>query len=127
MLRLLLAVTVLSLAFPTGSRAERKCHRCGQAPACCKVCRVVCEYKDVKQTKWCCEVEDICLPGPAKHCHHRGPCGCAVQVPTPGRIITRKRLIRVEYTKRVPVYRLVVEYLCSECRKHCHSHPSGKQ
>ncbi len=126
MIRYLLAVAVLSwgLALPAASRAEHKCARCGEAPACCKVCRVVCEYKDVKKTKWTCEPHDICLPGPAKYCGHAGPCGCPVPVPTPGRIITRRHLIRVEYTCRVPVYRLVVEYLCPECKSSCHSDPA---
>ncbi len=45
-----------------------RCNHCGCQAPCQKVCRVVCEMKDVKVTCYCCKEEDICIPDHSKKC-----------------------------------------------------------
>lgn len=52
--------------------ADTCCRDCGQAAACRKVCRLVCEEKTVEVTCWGCRQEDFCLPLPGRRgCRHR--------------------------------------------------------
>lgn len=47
-----------------------RCDRCGRAGGH-KICRLVCETKEVDVTCWDSECEDFCLPGPGKMgCRH---------------------------------------------------------
>jgi hypothetical protein len=73
-----------------------------------KVCRVVCEWEEVKKVTYCCEAEDFCVPGPS----HK--CGCH-DIPTCGKVRTRNTLVKKEEVHRTPKYRCVVEYLCPGC------------
>ncbi len=113
------ALVVVGAVLSGAAAWADSCDRCGDQAACHRICRVVCEYKKVKVTRWECKVEQICLPRRGKHCGHHGHCSCQPVPPQPGRVRCRKRLIRVEETKLVPSYRLVVEYLCSQCAASC--------
>jgi hypothetical protein len=100
-------------AFPILWRAEPDCcSHCGQKCHVKKVCRVVCEEKEVKTPKYSVECEDFCVPGKS-HKH-----GCAY-VPTCGCVRTRKKLVKTEEVKKVPSTKCVVEYLCEDCCQRC--------
>jgi hypothetical protein len=121
------------------------CESCGCQCPTRKVCHWKCEMKEVKDYEWKCECEDFCIPGPSPHCRveecgecadccndccddccgcghdcvrHLGgclchkkkwgaPCGCCVR--------TKKKLIRVDVVKQVPVYTCVIEEVCDRC------------
>ena len=44
------------------------CSHCGGCCACEKVCRLVCEEKEVEVICWGCLCEDFCLPEPSEPC-----------------------------------------------------------
>jgi hypothetical protein len=114
------------------------CQRCGCQSHCRKICRVVCEMKDVKQICYSCKCEDFCVPGPSCKCGeicecdpcHSG-CGCkcfgclfgdgkihrTIWKPScESTLFTRNKLYKYEITKKVPTYKWVVEYCCGECQ-----------
>ena len=98
---------------------------CGCKPRIRKVCRLVCETEEVTGTKFDCECEDFCIPGPSEKCDVECECDCkshhGKSRPTawkPSRcaeVRTRKKLVIKEEKKEVPKYRWVVEYVCDEC------------
>lgn len=104
------------------------CGRCGCHGPLKKVCRVVCEMKEVKVTCWDVECDDFCVPLPGcghgccgQSCGEPGccdsGCGCAKPVTPPkcGKVRCRKKLVKRVVTKKVPVYKCVVEYVCAGC------------
>ena len=104
-MRTLLAALVVTclLAVPSVVAADDGCAPCCK-PACAKCCKVVCELKEVKKTVWKVECEEFCVPEPGR--------GCCVK---PGKVRTRKKLLRKEITVKVPVYRcVVVDCTCGE-------------
>jgi hypothetical protein len=120
-----------------------KCDRCGCQSHCHKVCRVVCEMKEVKETHYCCKCEDFCVPGksckcgevcepdnfdcPCDNCakHHCNWFDCLFCKHEKHRTIwspscesemyTRNKLIKYQVPKKVPTYKWVVEYCCDQC------------
>ncbi len=134
---LVLSVLLLSSAHVVaGHHGGSGCNDCGCQQNLRKVCRWVCEIKEVKDYEWKCECEDFCIPGPSSFCrkpdcdcdcdndccrdcqrHLRlcdkgvkewgPPCGCCVR--------TKKKLIKVEVVKKVPVYKCVIETVCDNC------------
>jgi hypothetical protein len=110
-----------------------------------EVCQVVCEMKEVTKTYWCVECEPFCAPLPgcgnpltgwlsgllgcgpehgscqaaggqgceAEDCH--GSCQRSADPPKCGPVHTRKKLVKKEYTCKVPVYTCVVRYVCAAC------------
>jgi len=60
----LAAVTVI-VAAARDAGAQGRCERCGCANGL-KVCRLVCETKEIEVTCWGSQCEDFCLPGPGK-------------------------------------------------------------
>jgi hypothetical protein len=92
------------------------CHQCGCRQRARKVCRVVCGVKKVKQVRWGCRYDDVCLPGPCrKSCCDDGCGSHEVLMPTCGKVRSRKRLIRYIGQIEVPIYKYVIEEVCSEC------------
>jgi len=105
---LLASLAVLCLlAVPSTVAADDGCApACKPAckPACAKCCKVVCEWKEVTKTVWAVACEEFCVPKPGR--------GCCV---SPGKVRTRKKLLRKEITVKVPVYRCVVaDCTCGE-------------
>jgi hypothetical protein len=103
------------------------CQRCGCHATCDKVCRVVCETKEVKEPVYDCECEEFCLPGKSQRCVTYDECGCrqVVYTPTCGTVRTRNKLVKRTETKKVPSYRWVVEDLCERCATECTSHAAA--
>ncbi len=108
--------------------AQECCDHCGCGCNLRKVCRLVCIEKEVKETVYCCECEDFCVPGPSckcgKECHHdcTAPHGCRckeVWQPTCADVRTRNKLIKKEVVKKVPSWKWVVETVCCDCASRC--------
>jgi hypothetical protein len=109
------------------------CVRCGETSGCQpKVCQIVCGTKKVKKCAWRVECEDFCVPLPGCRkdncstggCTPVGSCeqGCGETCSTKclvrpkcGPVRSRKRLVKVEYTIEVPIYKCVVQPLCGGC------------
>jgi len=115
------------------------CHICGQhCPQ--KVCKVVCEMKEVKKTVWEVKCTEHCPPLPrlrkdACDCNCgdpgcEGEAGCKsccdpcaalqpkrIVPPTCGLMRTKKELVKKEITCKVPVYKCVV--VCADCAAQC--------
>lgn len=106
-------VSLVSLA------GDGHCDRCGCCCQCQKVCRVVCEMKEVDKVCYSCKCEDFCVPGPSQHCHHGCDCDqcCKTQIPTAAYVKTKRVLVKTVEKVKKPHYKLVVEYLCPTCRK----------
>lgn len=102
----LLAAVVGNAARTTGS--EACCQHCGCNCNLRKVCKLVCDTKKVTEVSYDVKCEDICLHGKS----HK--CGCE-WIPSCGRVKTIKKLVKVETTKTVPIYKCVVEYYCCDC------------
>ena len=113
---------------PAACGTASSCGHCGCHAPCKKVCRVVCEMKEVKETCWVVECEDFCAPLPG--CRNNNCCGqscsdvscCSggccekpVTPPSRGKVRCRKKLVKKEIKKKVPVYKCVVEYVCCDC------------
>lgn len=92
------------------------CCHCGCPEYVQKMCRVVCETKEIKHTRYKVLCEDYCLP---KVGHF---CGCEY-IPECGHVRCRKRLVKFEEVEKVPVYKCVVEYLCPHCTKQYDAQP----
>jgi hypothetical protein len=122
----LLSFTLALMAVTLAAAAEPQCcSHCGCAERVTAYCRPTCEQKTVKETHYRVECEDFCPPGPSQLCgeHCRGE-GCNSWVHkiwkvSCGEIRTRKKLVKYEIEKQVPVTKCTVVYLCPQC---CDSH-----
>jgi hypothetical protein len=113
--RTLAVTTALALApLALGSMAlvaqagHSCCQKCGCQEEVQKVCRLVCEMKEVKKVTYSLKCEDVCLRGKSerKGCEH---------IPTCKKIRTVRRLVKHEEATQEPAYKCVVEYLCPRC------------
>jgi hypothetical protein len=138
---LLLACLALVSAASTSVAGDCCCSHCGCGCACEKVCRLVCEEKEVDVICWGCLCEDFCLPEPSepgcKHCKTvcadcDAPCveGAPYVEPkqfvwrswipaTCAKLFTRKKLYKKVEKVTVPSYKWVVEDLCPHCESCC--------
>ncbi len=123
---LLLGVAVVLMAWSPALHAGAPCcDGCGCQPCTRKVCRLVCEMKDVTKNVYDCKCEDFCLPAPSTRC--KAPCTCpgkcckdhTIWKPNCGCVRTRTVLIVKKETKKVPSYKCVVEEVaqCGHCAK----------
>lgn len=98
------------------------CCHCGSESPCQKVCRLVCEMKEVTKVTYDCKCEDICVPGPST----RTPvCSCGscdtctkkkyLWTPHCAQVKTRKVPVKREEKVLKPTYKWVVEYVCDQC------------
>lgn len=117
------AIFVL-LATGAASRAEllgRHCPSCGCHEICAR-CRLEIGTKKETKIEYCCECDEICLPGPSHRCVQDSGCAhhpCITWQPTCGKIRTVKKLVKKEVTKEVPAYKCVVEHICPKCGACC--------
>lgn len=136
----LAALAIGANVFADDDAQDCACQRCGCQAHCHKVCRVVCEMKEVKKTCYSCQCEDFCVPGPSCkvgevcECNPCGcnPCGCkfltcifgdgctshrTIWKPScEATVRTRNKLYKREVTVKVPTYKWVVEYTCDQCQ-----------
>ena len=134
--RLAALLAVASTAL--GSAAAWACDHCRECGGDCgvrKVCRLVCEEKEIEDVCYGCECEDYCLPGKScRGCLHSedvcvGDCckkdccthrpWCCLEwfswKPTCAEIATKKKLVKYVVVKKVPSYKWKVEEVCSQC------------
>ncbi|MGE0608153.1 MAG: hypothetical protein AB7O62_13745 [Pirellulales bacterium] len=133
MIRTLWAMSLAAVAMVSTGQAGDP--GCGCQSGCCMrpVCRIVCEMKEVKETCYCCECEDFCVPGRSQcvGCHPECDCcGCVTMKPTYKPcwcdIFHRKKLVKKEIVKKVPHYKCVIEYVCDNgCGCGCHYAQTG--
>jgi hypothetical protein len=114
------AAAILLLA--SSVEAASLCPHCGCHRDCKKVCRLICEKKKEKKTEYDVECEDFCIPGPSKRCGIKTECDCNghrhceyIWQPTCATVHTRKKPVKKEVTKEVPVYKWKVEEYCCVC------------
>lgn len=118
---LLLLAPVIAWSVENSLGHSGQCSHCGCSCECQKVCRLICETKEVKKTCYTCKCEDFCVPGPSQKC--ATTCGCgkckecreAACVPTVAYIKTKKIPVKHEEIIKKPSYRWVVEYVCPKC------------
>jgi len=139
-------VNVAATCFAIGHTC---CGHCGCESECRKVCRLVCEEKNVEVICWGCQCEDFCLPGPGTpqcqqcemvcaDCNEaNAACDCTKPhaepkrfvwtrwIPSCGELHTKKKLMKKVVTKKVPSYKYVVEDLCANCAADCEKSPSA--
>jgi hypothetical protein len=126
---LLLFIVAAARPAPVARGGEPTCcAHCG-CHCCLKpVCRIVCETKEVKETVYECACEDFCVPGPSKqvgcYCETDPNCPCHIEQkpiykPCWCDMFHRKKLVKKEIVKEVPVYKCVVEYVCADCCGRC--------
>jgi hypothetical protein len=84
------------------------CGTCGCRNNCNKVCRVVCEMKDVKEVRYKVVCEDFCVPGRSDKCGCKWIPGCAD-------VHTKRKLVKYEVTCKKPEWKWKVENLCPSC------------
>lgn len=122
---LLLSVSIALIAWASAIQAGAPCcGGCGCQPCTKKVCRLVCEMKEESKNVYSCECEDFCLPGRSTCC--KAPCDCpgkcckdhTIWKPTCGCVKTRTVLVITKEKKKKPVYKCVVEEVCTRCG-HC--------
>jgi hypothetical protein len=116
---------------PPADCRDCQCARCGCQAHCQKVCHVICEWKDVKETVYTCRCTEIGIPGRSeKECTKIDECdpyNCwlmhdykslySLWNPSQcARIRTVNKLVKIEITHKVPTYKWVVEYCCDNCR-----------
>jgi len=104
----------------------------------------VCEERKVEIVCWGCKCEDFCAPGCSKpgclHCDEvcascnapNGKSGVCCESKTyywrdwipwgNGMLLTKKKLMKKVETKKIPVYKWVVEDVCAECEL---NHPAA--
>ena len=141
------------LAQGTAAQDDRgtpsRCADCRRHAACRKkVCRVVCDIKEVTKSYWCVECEEFCAPLPScgsalrslwgllgwggsdccsepacrPGCDAGGGDGCPAARADPprcGPVRAKKKLVKKEVTREVPVYQCVVKHLCDPCSAAC--------
>ena len=115
----------------TGDCKDCPCAHCGCMAHCQKVCHVICEWKDVKETVYTCRCTDVCIPGRSeKGCtqidecdpdncrllHDYKPLYTLWNPSNCARIRPVTKLVKIEITHKVPTYKWVVEYRCDHCR-----------
>lgn len=110
--RLQLAVLAL---WPMSIAVGEACPQCGGCLK--KVCRPVCETKEVKDIEWGVVFEEFCVPGPSQRVTRVDECGrsTAQWVPACGQVRTRKKLVKKEVARQVPSVRWVVETVGCDC------------
>ena len=101
-----LFVALVGLFSQVAEAGSLCCDHCGCQSCVQRVCRRVCEMKEVKSYEYQCKCEEFCVPT----CSH-GRCGhdcgtCSAEVRT------KKKLLKVEVVKKVPTYKWVVEHVC---------------
>ncbi len=121
------SLAILLLAPAQALRAGSPCcDGCGCQPGTKKVCRLVCEEKEIVKRVYSCKCEDFCVPGKSICC--KKPCGptglgrlcCDPYTYTPTCGCVRQRVVPVitDEKKKVPEYKCVVEEVCVRCG-HC--------
>ena len=128
----LLAGGVLALLLVTGASVRGGglfCHHCGCECEVQKVCHVVCEMKETTKTVYSAKCEDFCVPCKSQRCPKCDQCDCDCGfklgtktydwIPGCAQVRTKKVLMKKEEKVKVPTYKWVVEYLCSDCASHC--------
>ncbi len=138
------AACLVGLVSPRFAQArECRCAHCQESGACRKVCRLVCEEKQVEVVCWGCKCEEFCVPKRStKGCEHCeivcAGCGsgekgsdCSAPHAAPKRFVwtdwcpgcaklfTKKKLMKKVETVKVPSYKWVVEDLCPKCEASC--------
>jgi hypothetical protein len=119
---------------------ETKCARCGAVAPCKKVCKLVCEEKNVEVVCWGCKCEEFCVPGPGcpkcehskcvcENCKDGEPIGkvCSEPkrfvwkdwLPSWGEMYSRTKLMRKTEMVKVPTYKWVTEDVCCNCLTGC--------
>ena len=126
---ILFAVVGAAALACTAAFAHDCCSHCGCQQNVTKVCRLVCEMKEVKEVCYDCKCEDFCIPGPSCKCGQKRECSCAArhgqrtvdvwQPSTCATIHTRHHLLKREVVKQVPTYKWVVETVCGGCAGKC--------
>ena len=123
----MLAIAILAFAAPRAASAgdDCCCQHCGCHDNLQKTCRLVCEQKEIKETKYSCKCEDFCIPGPSTRCGKECECdGNSLfghtckwiwQPSQCAKVQTKKVLVKEVVTKKVPSYKWVVEYKCGGC------------
>ena len=99
-------LTMLVALISQAAIAHDKCSQCGCKENVRKVCKAVPETKKIKETKWECKCEEICIPGRTLTSDCQPTCGMA-------RTVTK--LVKKEVTKEVPGYKWVTTYVCGNC------------
>jgi hypothetical protein len=115
-----------------GDCRDCPCEHCGCQAHCQKICHPVCQWKDVKETVYTCRCTDICIPGRSeKQCtvvdecnpyncplaHDYKPLYTLWNPAQCARTRSVTKLVKLEVTHKVPVYKWVVEYCCDSCRQ----------
>jgi hypothetical protein len=113
-----------------GDCRDCRCDHCGCQAHCQKICHPVCEWKDVTETVYACRCKDICIPGHSeKECTVNDECNpynCPLlhdykplySIWNPAECARSRsvtKLVKLEVTHKVPVYKWVVEYCCPQC------------
>jgi hypothetical protein len=140
-----LIASLVGLATQPAMAVVGICHGCGCAARCDKVCRLICEEKEVEVTCYGCDCETFCVPGKSrKKCSHceevcadcKPECGklckcdeCPQSMgqsfhwneydPACAKTRTRKVLMQKTVVMKVPSYKWVVEDLCPYCEANC--------
>jgi hypothetical protein len=121
---LLLAAVIASVAF--GDAPSAQCPSCGCAK-CRKICRLVCKVEEEIDYEYDVDCDDYCLPDTSKICGKKWVPDCKSlfgcrkiliwQPRCKCKIHTRKTLVKIPVTKKVPTYSCVVESVCCQCGK----------
>lgn len=109
---LIVAALAATAAVHAGGDGSGCCPGCGSHCGLQKVCRRVCDFKEVKKTYYCEKEEDFCVPGRSE------ACGCK-EVPTCAEVMIKKHLTKKIVVEKVPVYKFKVEYVCPSCAAGC--------
>ncbi len=137
-LYLILATALLLCVASMVYGHEGFCFHCGRSGTCQKICRLVCEDKNVEVICWGYQCEDFCVPCPSKRgcahcdmvCEECSPNADGVHskskrflwfdwIPTKAKMYTRTKLMKKTTSKQVPTYKWVVEDLCAHCEANC--------
>jgi hypothetical protein len=106
-------VTVTGTCLVAQAHGTDSCSVCGCRENIRRVCKAVPETKKVKEVKWECKCEDICIPGRTQTHDCEPRCGRA-------RTITK--LVKKEVTKEVCGYKWEITNVCDNC---CGNLPEG--
>jgi len=130
----LLAALAAGLLNATAQAGDCGCCNCGNHHGVRKVCRLVCDTKEISTYCYGCKCEDICLPGkscrgclhsdcvcgedcPEDCCDHRPLCHLEWfdWKPSCAKVRTVKKLVKYELTREIPSWKWVVEEVCCDC------------